>query len=227
MNDDAAANRPNRAGYFLMPRLWLDDPLVKPKLHEEFSRPLMWCWIVENACYQARYIATEDGRSIYCRRGQLAYSIRFLAKAWRTSKGKVDRQLKQWKKAGYIETYIEAGRTVITICNYDKFQDATQYRRTQKELPKGEARDIRGTNKNENINQDNSITKSMAVSHISEQIYAKLLYKFDVPTIKRYFDDGKCRFAIEEENKIYVLGGFMCDHIGQPPILSPEFNSVF
>ena len=68
------------------------------------------------------------------RRGQLATTLRSLAEDWRWPKSNVDRFLKRLKREGMIDLETvgtkggTSGRalahpvTIITICNYDKFQ---------------------------------------------------------------------------------------------------------
>src|SRR3546814_6958127 len=67
-------------------------------------------------------------------RGELCFAQRFLAEKWGWSKSRVDRFLKALAEEGMIETRSKIGATanhaagqgqsIITICNYDKYQVA-------------------------------------------------------------------------------------------------------
>jgi hypothetical protein len=55
-------------------------------------------------------------------RGQLAASIRFMAEAWGWTAAKVQRFMERLKKLEMIRAETDTGLTLLTVCNYDKFQ---------------------------------------------------------------------------------------------------------
>jgi hypothetical protein len=82
------------------------------------------------------------GKMVETKRGQLAASSRFLAKAWDWSEPKVRRFLEALENRRMVTRVTDAGLTVITLCNYERYQsvgrvgdagptqDPTQDRRT-------------------------------------------------------------------------------------------------
>ncbi len=112
-----------------MHRGWMDKRIFE---REPFDRRSAWSWLIENAMF-----ADSSGLA----RGQIRASLRFLAKAWGWQEPKVRRYLSAAQNAEMIVCVADAGRTLITICNYDKYQcqhsvadarpdaKSTQYRR--------------------------------------------------------------------------------------------------
>ncbi|TWA74154.1 hypothetical protein FBZ82_101169 [Azospirillum brasilense] len=108
------------SGFYLMHRGWLDHPAFGGA-REPYCRRAAWVWLVEHACwkYERQNIA---GKTVALRRGQLSFSLRFLAKAWGWDAEKVRRFCLRLADEKMIETESEAGQMVITICNYDEYQ---------------------------------------------------------------------------------------------------------
>lgn len=103
-------------------------------------------------------------------RGQLTASIRFLAERWKWSKKKVQTfygtaiQLKLIK----TETAKETAQTLITICNYDSYEDAASKKETAKETVKRQSRDkvVRSEKEKEILKQRVHGRKETAVSKV-------------------------------------------------------------
>lgn len=121
-------------GFFLMHRGWRDNPIFKG----EFSRADAWVWLIENACWKP--IKTRiKGEIVTLDRGQLSFSIRFLAETWGWSKSRVDRFLAELRSEGMIQTCSKIGtphdqksgqgQSIITISNYRKYQDTDREER--------------------------------------------------------------------------------------------------
>ncbi|MFC5355453.1 hypothetical protein [Azospirillum himalayense] len=108
------------SGFYLMHRGWLDHPAFGGA-REPYCRRAAWAWLIENACWknERQNIA---GKTVALRRGQLSFSLRFLAKAWGWDAEKVRRFCLRLADEKMIETESEAGQMVITICNYDEYQ---------------------------------------------------------------------------------------------------------
>jgi len=86
-----------------------------------FSEREAWLWIIMEASWKPRqkrigHIVVEVGR------GQLAASIRFMAEAWGWTAAKVQRFVERLKKLEMIRVETDTGLTLLTVCNYDKFQ---------------------------------------------------------------------------------------------------------
>lgn len=115
-------------GWFTLHRGWRENDLFKG----EFSRADAWVWLIENACWKPTR-ARIKGDTIELQRGEMSFSIRFLAEKWGWSKSRVDRFLADLREEMMIETRSKFGtnnertpghgQSVLTICNYAKYQD--------------------------------------------------------------------------------------------------------
>jgi hypothetical protein len=105
-------------GFYLMHRGWQDHPVFR---NEEYSRRDAFVWMIEEASFKQTQIYASSG-TITLKRGQLSHSLRFMAKAWKWDETKVRRFLSSLSKAKIIDAATDAGQTVITICNYEKYQ---------------------------------------------------------------------------------------------------------
>lgn len=132
--------------YYLMHRGWLDHELF----HEEdpFCRRAAWAWLIEHAAWDRTRVRIA-GKTVELERGQLSYSLRFLAKTWGWGHERVRRFLTELRERDMIETARETGQTLITVCNYSFYQDGDKLARQ----PKRRRRDRSETNKKEG-NQD-------------------------------------------------------------------------
>jgi hypothetical protein len=131
-----------------MRREWRDHPAFDK---ETYSRMDAWGWIIENALWKDGVVSV-DGSPIPLKRGQLSYSIRYLAEKWKWGKSSVHRFMKHLKKWDMADTESGTRQIVITVCNYDKYQLIPNYKRdtsgTQTDTTEGQERDKSGTNKN-------------------------------------------------------------------------------
>lgn len=96
-----------------------------------FSRFEAWLDILQSA----RFEDTKQligNRLIEVKRGQMLVSLRYLASRWQWSTKKVGSFLELLIQDGMIkkETPKETGQTVITICNYDKYNAQTSQEET-------------------------------------------------------------------------------------------------
>jgi hypothetical protein len=83
-----------------------------------------WMWMVMQARWKPATYRAGDF-VVNLDRGQFAASIRFMAKAWDWSAPKVQRFVERLKKMEMICVKTDTGVSVVTVCNYAKFQ-ATQ-----------------------------------------------------------------------------------------------------
>jgi hypothetical protein len=104
------------------------------KDNKRLSRREAWQWLIERAAWKPRGDRMSYGVADLAR-GQAAVTIRGLADAWGWSKGSVQHFLRWLKERDRIETAVISTKfstkfgtkmsyraTIITICNYDKFQ---------------------------------------------------------------------------------------------------------
>ncbi len=109
-------------GYYRMARGWLDHPVLQG---EPYDRRSAWAWLIEEALWQDRRCDTA-GRIIELKRGQISHSTRSMAKAWGWSEARVRRFLTRLKTDAMIDAPSDApsdaGRSLITIGNYERYQ---------------------------------------------------------------------------------------------------------
>jgi hypothetical protein len=87
-----------------------------------FSSCEAWLDLIQSARFDATpYTRSIAGREVIYSRGQYPASIRFLSKRWKWTERKTRTFLSHLKKEGMITTEIIDGQTIITLCNYDKY----------------------------------------------------------------------------------------------------------
>jgi hypothetical protein len=105
-------------GYICLNRGALHHEFFRRKEHSEFEA---WVWLLTEASWKPRTRRVGDF-FVELQRGQLAASVRHLATIWKWSAGKVQRFIGRLKFETMIDVKNDTGISVITICNYDKYQ---------------------------------------------------------------------------------------------------------
>lgn len=90
---------------------------------EPFSRREAWIWLIAEASWKDRE-RNVGGKVIALPRGSLLAPSRFLAKAWTWSEPKVRRFLADLEERKMVTRVTDAGLTVVTLCNYERYQAA-------------------------------------------------------------------------------------------------------
>lgn len=106
-------------GVFAVDRGIWDHPMFQSRA--PFSRREAWLWLVSSATWKRKTVFV-DRKRVELTRGQLAFSVRFMAEQWGWSKSAVGRFLDTLKTETMIETQAGQSITVITICKYDEYQ---------------------------------------------------------------------------------------------------------
>jgi len=115
------------SGAVSISRALFDHPAFKD---EPLTEREAWLWLIMEASWKSR--DKRVGNSVVtAERGQLAASIRFMADAWKWGVARVQRFVKRLEKMEMICSKTDTGVTVITICNYDKFQQNSKASDTQ------------------------------------------------------------------------------------------------
>lgn len=147
-------------GYYKMARGWMDHPCFQ---NEPYTEREAWAWLIERAGWQDR-THWIGRRGVPCKRGQLAVSVRYLASAWSWSKSRVGRFLQRLKIGSMIGTEGGSECSVITICNYDKYQAAPECVVPAAGRSVGHERDTSGTKKKNQLNELNESEKEVLPS---------------------------------------------------------------
>ncbi len=105
-------------GWISLHRGWRDNPIFRG----EFSRADAWVWLIENACWKPTRFDIK-GKIVTLERGQVCASRDRLATVWGWSPSAVERYLTRLQTEHMIGRETGQGKSVITICNYAKYQD--------------------------------------------------------------------------------------------------------
>lgn len=118
-------------GVFAVDRGIWDHPSFA---NEPLTEREAWQWLIGEASFKAR--TKRVGSSVVqLDRGQVAASLRFMADKWQWSEPRVRRFLKRLKTDAMIDAQTDAGITVITICNYNKYQKVSLPRDAVSDAP--------------------------------------------------------------------------------------------
>jgi hypothetical protein len=197
-------------GFIAVDRGIFDHPLFEER--REFSRREAWLWLISEAEWKDRekYIGKAK---VNLRRGQMAHSLRFIAEAWGWHKSKVERFLDRLKTETMIETDVETGNTVVTICNYDAYQFPENGNRDTKRATKRDSRETPArqtkTNKqtnNTSSNEEEEVCASDPVAVVIEA-YGEMASKAGLSQVVAVSDKRKAsiKARIDEHGMPAVL----------------------
>lgn len=85
------------------------------------AEAMAFAWMILRASWKPARVRYK-GKPITLARGQLATSVRDLADAMDRDKAWIERLFKRLKAETMIETHVDTGVTVVTICNYAQYQ---------------------------------------------------------------------------------------------------------
>lgn len=104
-------------------RGWLDSDVWGNAPYDERGS---WSWMIGEANWKDS-VRNISGKPVLIKRGQLTSSLRFMATKFKWSVGRVRRFLEKLRRWGMIETDTgsDTAQTVVTICNYNKYQSKT------------------------------------------------------------------------------------------------------
>jgi hypothetical protein len=94
--------------------------------HGPFDRRSAWLWLIANAAWKSKRV-NHKGKPLQLERGQVLAGRRHLAETW----GWSEKQVRIFLDLLKSEKMIEGGQSnghyanIITICNYDRYQTAT------------------------------------------------------------------------------------------------------
>lgn len=153
-----------------MHRGWQENPIFD---REEYSRRDAWVWLIENATWKPSRTRVK-GEMIDLDRGELCFAQRFLADKWGWSKSRVDRFLKLLAAEGMIEVRTKNGATadhaagqgqsIISICNYEKYQAPEGIERGNDEPQSGATSGQQRTKEETGNNTSEDKSSSVSVS---------------------------------------------------------------
>lgn len=191
-----------------MDRGALDHPLLK-----DAERFRAWFWLTAKACWKPTPFDV-NGKIVSLERGQLCASRAQLADAWGWSPSAVERFLVRLETEQMIGRATGQGRTVITICNYAKYQDVEDRTGQASEQPTGQRSDSDRTAKEQGNQETKDIPSAKAdgrdASEISALDFAKTIFRSGVEILKAAgHDDRQARSIIGRWKKNYSEGAVL------------------
>lgn len=131
-------------GWIKIHRKIMDNPLY---LSEPFTRMQAWIDLLLLANHKEGFFYVR-GNKVVVGRGQVGTSSRTLASRWQWSRGKVERFLKDLENDNQIEPQKNNVITLISICNYDDYQNTEP--QTEPQTSRRRATDEPQTDRNKN-----------------------------------------------------------------------------
>ena len=110
-------------GYIKLYRKMLDNSVCM----RDSTHFAVWCWLLMNACWKPTKVSF-GGKQITLKPGQLTTGRNKIAKALSEQATKIYRALKRFESEQLIEQRTDRQCTLITILNWDKYQESEQPR---------------------------------------------------------------------------------------------------
>ena len=147
----------------------MDNPLY---LSEPFTRMQAWIDLLLLANHKEGFFYVR-GNKVVVGRGQVGTSSRTLASRWQWSRGKVERFLKDLENDNQIEPQKNNVITLISICNYDDYQNTEP--QTEPQTSRRQTTDEPQTDRNKNDKNDKNEKKEK--KEIKETISKDIVQK--------------------------------------------------
>lgn len=126
-------------GYIKLYRSVLKHPFFRND-----EERVAWFWLLCEAAWKP-YRKRAGEFFVDLERAEVVGAVRYLADEWGWSRGKVERFIIRLKNEEMVETRTETGITIITICNYIKFQGGEDDGETVMDTEPRQSRDAGGT----------------------------------------------------------------------------------
>lgn len=108
-------------GYIKLYRKMLDNSVCM----RDSTHFAVWCWLLMNACWKPTKVSF-GGKQITLKPGQLTTGRNKIAKALGEQGTKIYRTLSRFESEQLIEQQTDRHCTLITILNWDKYQESEQ-----------------------------------------------------------------------------------------------------
>ena len=153
-----------------------------------------WIWMILEAEWKDQWL-TISGRGIFVKRGQLAAPIRYLVRGFNGPKddywtiSKVQYFMKRLQKEGMIKTEICTNITLVTICNYDTYNNLEDKSRTKVVRSTPKSRTQNSTQSRTPKSNDNQSVKNTPPYGLSDTFSydtpEKVVHKYKEEEIKK------------------------------------------
>jgi len=149
-------------GYCLAYRSAWKNPIFRDLLEAG-----VWNWIYQS-CAWKETTARVNGCVYDLKRGELVTTISFISQGFRISPQSTRTLIKNLEKSGMINTRTNKQATIISVCNYDKFQDLNY--QPNKRSNKRVTNDQQTGNNNKNTDNTDNTLKTEIQEYISDCI---------------------------------------------------------
>jgi hypothetical protein len=109
------------SGWIRLDRRWHNTDGIKQ--NEPFCERAAWVWLISNAAWKDTVRHNHKGELVEVQRGQIHVSLTSLETVFRWSKKKVRGFLDRLETGHMVVAERAQSGTVLTICNYAKYQD--------------------------------------------------------------------------------------------------------
>lgn len=151
-------------GYIPISRSFFDSPFWSEE--RDYSRAEAWLDLIQRSRFEAGVQVVKNS-VIELERGEQIASLRYLGKRWQWDKGRVGRFITLLEKMGQVRQEMRQGQSVLTLCNYDKYNSskngAIPLNETPNETRVRQQRDTSETKKKKG-NKENKV-KEEALPH--------------------------------------------------------------
>lgn len=148
-----------KTGYFIMLDRGILDHWVWTK--KPFSEGQAWIDLILLANYEDKKTSYK-GEIITCKRGDVNYSISWLADRWKWSRKRTRNFLNVLENDGMVTVNATTNRTTITLVNYDDFNKRVSTKVSTKEQRGYQRRNSEGTTTKEYKELNNYINNNKA-----------------------------------------------------------------
>jgi len=111
-------------GFVVIRRALLEHPAFRNE-----GEAMQFAWMIARAAWKPTRVRYKE-RAIHLQRGQLAVSVRDMARALDRPRMTIHDFLQRLKNQDSIQTDNRTGVLIVTICNYSKYQDYDAEART-------------------------------------------------------------------------------------------------
>lgn len=125
------------SGYIKLFRGWRDTDGLLPS--DRFSDCEAWLWLLENCAFKELSRWNGKGEEIRLQPGQIHVSIRSLTTAWGWSRKAVTTFLARLERVQKVSLSKGQSGTVLTVCNWGKYQSSGDGQGDSLEASKGTA----------------------------------------------------------------------------------------
>lgn len=109
------------SGWIRLDRRWHKTDCLKQ--NEPFCERAAWVWIISNAAWKDTTRHNHKGEAVEVKRGQIHVSLSSLETVFHWSKKKIRTFLNRLENGHMVVAERAQSGTMLTICNYSKYQD--------------------------------------------------------------------------------------------------------